>query len=114
AQVQQLGWGLYHYVWNNEGALELDARTGRWRFQANVLPAAAKAGYLYYGVAPRRATGPEEQPTLEDLTRTEKEFDVEHLAYAITKHRMERLAKVLVEHTKAQGAALRLTSQVLV
>jgi hypothetical protein len=108
-QVQQTGWGLYQYVWMNEGALQRDANTGHWHFQKDVLQTGAKSGFIYpYAVQARRGLNSREGlPSLEEIQQSEKDFDADHLANAITKHRMERLAKALVDYTGTKPANLK-------
>jgi len=100
ANVQRLGWGLYQYAWSNDAALKRDNRTGHWHFQDNLLQEAAKAGFVFPDVVQDPL---ESKLTLHELMAGEKDFDADHLAAAITRHRMERLAEALVKYTSARA-----------
>ena len=77
-------------AWTHDNALQFDEKAGRWVFAGDVLQSAMNAG-LVHGAALNAPFGG--KLSLEELARTEKGFDVDHLARALTRHRMERLAR---------------------
>jgi uncharacterized protein YfaS (alpha-2-macroglobulin family) len=101
AQVRQIGWSLYRYAWNSDAFMKRDAASGRWRFVPDLTQLLAKAGYL----PPQLLQDPLGRPlSVEELARTEKGFDVQHLTRGITQLRMERLAAALVQYSDARKA----------
>src|SRR6266545_2888908 len=97
-QVAQIGWGLYQYAWHNDSAIQFDEKANRWTFRKDILQEATRAGHVN-GAALNAPFGG--TLSLEELARTEKEFDVDHLARALTRHRMERLAEAFVKYSDA-------------
>lgn len=98
AQIQAVGWGVYHYAWHNESALRHDEKTGRWRFADDVLQKAANAGQFHLQALNGPFGG---KLTLEELARTEKGFSAGELTRALTRHRMDRLSEAFVAYTSA-------------
>jgi len=98
--VRRLGWGLYQYAWISDTALKHDDKTGHWGFQENLFQEAAKAGLVFPGVMQNPQEG---QLSLQEMIASEKDFDADHLAAAITHHRLERLAGTLVKYTNARA-----------
>src|SRR5262249_47400155 len=78
-----------------------DDKTGHWHFADNVLQTAAKAGYVA-GVGLQDPL--DGKLTLHELMANEKHFYAEHLARAITKHRLEKLSAARVQYTNAHKA----------
>ncbi|MCI0459089.1 MAG: MG2 domain-containing protein [Gemmataceae bacterium] len=103
AQVQQIGWGLYHHAWSNDAALRYDDKANRWVFADTALKGATTVGHIH----PQALNAPfGGQLTLEELARTEKEFSAEHLTRALTRHRLERVSAAFITYTNAKKAEL--------
>jgi hypothetical protein len=97
SQIQQIGWGLYQYAWNNEAFMKQDA-DGKWAFGPDILQEVTRVGYI----APQSLQSPlGGKLTLETLARTEKGFSLKDLTAAITHQRMQAVADAFVRYTNA-------------
>jgi hypothetical protein len=97
SQIQQIGWGLYQYAWNNEAFMKQDA-DGKWAFGPDILQEVTRVGYI----APQSLESPlGGKLTLETLARTEKGFSLDNLTAAITHQRMQAVAEAFIRYTSA-------------
>ena len=101
AHVQDIGWALYRYAWNNDNFIQFSDEHG-WKLDPKMTQTLLNAGYLGQPSLDVPLGG---KLSVEELARTEKDFDVGHLTQALTRHRMARLAEALVQYSAANKAA---------
>lgn len=102
-KVLKTGWALYSYAWSTESAFQYDEKQQQWTFRSDVFKEMITKGHLSeaYLQVPLG-----DKLTLAKLMETEKQFDAQHLAGAITKYRLKQLAEAVVAFSEANKKEL--------
>ncbi len=100
-QVQQIGWGVFHYASEHPNFMVYDKTANRWTFRAGLLDDVAKAGRIDAAVL-KDPFG--KKWTLDELTKVDKEFTADRIAIGITTNRIYQLVGELVNFANANKA----------
>jgi 5-hydroxyisourate hydrolase-like protein (transthyretin family) len=102
AQIQQIGWMVFNHAFHNKDAvIDIDAKTGKATFKANLLADAAKQ----WGWNEQMLTDPiGGKLTLEGLSRMEPNFKADRLAAAITRERIQNTGSWFIWYTSQHQA----------